>query len=676
MSIDFATLGIEVKTAGLRDGEAELRTFANTAQDTERRVGRATSEMTRGFRLNRIGMMEMQAAGINSFQALAAGMDPLHVAMMESSQVVGAFVQGTEGGIAALKAAFIGFATNPVTLAIAGITALSGAMLYLDGFFHSTKDAAKEASDAMKGLKSAMSEVESAAKSANMSMFDLRSQFGQSAGEARQLNMVLLSLAEFKAKSSLQQATGKITEGLSGLLGYYQKYEDLSTSVYASEDRRRIQLEQIQRQIRGIKDEYGLTLVQATQVTRAVEMMRDASSPQNMAKGAVDLANVLRDVARTGAEIPPQLLAVSQNAAQAAIEALRLKGYAEDADRIEKTMASNNIAGPISAAAGEAGRLALNLLNAANYWSAFGGAGAGRGDGMSEWRMRQKDQMGTGLVAPADPQSVLGKRITDLLNPPKPRGSGLKKLTDLQREEKSILEQLQGPLKTYQTTQQALDDLLKRKVITQDQYNQKLGEAKVKYLQADEAGKFYLQTTQSFEQSMSQAIATGQGLAGVLSNLAAKFAEAAIQASLFGTGPLSGGGSVASPGSSLFGGLISGLLGGGGSTWSGGGGTVTSLFASGTSYAPGGTAIVGENGPEAVKLPRGAQVVPARQTAAMMGGGGHVHVTVSMDNNGNLQAFVDRRAGNISAAHMSTYDSQVLPIRVGQINRNPDIVGA
>ncbi len=59
---------------------------------------RAIDETTKSFKLNRIGMMELQAAGINSFQALAAGMSPFQVATMEGAQVVGAFVQGSETG--------------------------------------------------------------------------------------------------------------------------------------------------------------------------------------------------------------------------------------------------------------------------------------------------------------------------------------------------------------------------------------------------------------------------------------------------------------------------------------------------------------------------------------------------------------------------------------------------
>lgn len=45
-------------------------------------------------------------------------------------------------------------------------------------------------------------------------------------------------------------------------------------------------------------------------------------------------------------------------------------------------------------------------------------------------------------------------------------------------------------------------------------------------------------------------------------------------------------------------------------------------FASGTDYAPGGMALVGENGPELVNLPRGAQVVPNDVARRSAGGGG------------------------------------------------------
>ena len=74
---------------------------------------------------------------------------------------------------------------------------------------------------------------------------------------------------------------------------------------------------------------------------------------------------------------------------------------------------------------------------------------------------------------------------------------------------------------------------------------------------------------------------------------------------------------------SLFGSLSSSGGSGGVSSFSSSSiyksGTV-SKFASGTDFAPGGLALVGEEGPELVNLPRGARVMPADQTARMLGG--------------------------------------------------------
>lgn len=64
-------------------------------------------------------------------------------------------------------------------------------------------------------------------------------------------------------------------------------------------------------------------------------------------------------------------------------------------------------------------------------------------------------------------------------------------------------------------------------------------------------------------------------------------------------------------------------------------------FASGTSFAPGGLALVGERGPELVNLPRGSQVIPNH---ALGKGGGGAHITFGVDpRNGNIIPFIDGR---------------------------------
>lgn len=133
-------------------------------------------------------------------------------------------------------------------------------------------------------------------------------------------------------------------------------------------------------------------------------------------------------------------------------------------------------------------------------------------------------------------------------------------------------------------------------------------------------------------------------LSNALKNLADRFLNSGLDA-LFGGG---GGG---------IGGLLGSVFGGGGKSdpWAG---LRLPGFANGTNSAPGGMSIVGERGPELLNIPRGSQVVsnaniaralkqPAGQAATGSQGqssGVKVDVGVSVDNNGNLQAYVENVA--------------------------------
>jgi hypothetical protein len=67
-------------------------------------------------------------------------------------------------------------------------------------------------------------------------------------------------------------------------------------------------------------------------------------------------------------------------------------------------------------------------------------------------------------------------------------------------------------------------------------------------------------------------------------------------------------------------------------------------FAEGTNSAPGGLALVGEKGPELVNLPRGSQVIPNNVTRSMMGSGGAVVYSPSIDARGASVEAVARLA--------------------------------
>lgn len=82
------------------------------------------------------------------------------------------------------------------------------------------------------------------------------------------------------------------------------------------------------------------------------------------------------------------------------------------------------------------------------------------------------------------------------------------------------------------------------------------------------------------------------------------------------------------------------------------------LYAKGTNSAKRGLAIVGEEGPELVRFRGGEQVIPNHELGNLGSGGGRiaVDVGVSVDNDGNLQAYVKNVAEQTTAAGIGSYD--------------------
>jgi len=116
---------------------------------------------------------------------------------------------------------------------------------------------------------------------------------------------------------------------------------------------------------------------------------------------------------------------------------------------------------------------------------------------------------------------------------------------------------------------------------------------------------------------LEKATKKGASFADILGGVADALKRAALQAAVLGTGPLAGlFGTGATPGSNNAGGLIGGLFGlmkpGSGAGADAGGYFPAQIpaFANGTDFAPGGMALVGEKGPEILRLPRGASVTP------------------------------------------------------------------
>ena len=147
---------------------------------------------------------------------------------------------------------------------------------------------------------------------------------------------------------------------------------------------------------------------------------------------------------------------------------------------------------------------------------------------------------------------------------------------------------------------------------------QRAGEAKLQLAQHE----FALQKLNTASQAVGSALSTafadaiveGKKFSDVMTSLVQTLEKAAINQLVmqFFTTPAGGG-------TSIFATALKGI----------------GLFAGGTDYAPGGMALVGEQGPELVNLPRGSQVIP-NDAIGNAGGGGSVSAPVvfNVDNRG------------------------------------------
>lgn len=131
--------------------------------------------------------------------------------------------------------------------------------------------------------------------------------------------------------------------------------------------------------------------------------------------------------------------------------------------------------------------------------------------------------------------------------------------------------------------------------------------------------------------------------------------------------------------------MLFGAFGGGTTSFLGGilSGSRVGLFANGTSYAPGGMAVVGERGPELVRLPGGAQVTPNNRVTAPMhasfGGSGtgndtqRVIVDVFVKDDGKLGAIARQEAAGVVEVAIHEYDAHTLPSSMERVSNHPRI---
>lgn len=263
----------------------------------------------------------------------AAGQNPMMLMMQQGTQVTQTFAAMRASGIslgAALRSSFMGM-LNPMSLATMAVIAFgSAAVQWMMGAHGETKTLKERMSD----LASATKEVESALQAAKMGGTDLFEQFGVGAKQARALNVALLDLAQIQAEQSLRQGLDKIGESIGDLASF--GVTNIST----------------------LQKQFNLTERSAFTVAAAMQKFSAASTVDEQTKAAEALLDAFRRAEYGVGGASTKALDFAQSAGKAAIEALRIAGYSEQAARLQEQLAKGNISAPYISAADEAKRLA------------------------------------------------------------------------------------------------------------------------------------------------------------------------------------------------------------------------------------------------------------------------------------------------------------------------------
>lgn len=657
----------EAEAVRLRDAAAtRYLSLASAARGAREGI----DEATQATKLNGAQMAELGHIGRSVMGTLLAGGTLTQAAGYEASRVMSVLTIGQGGimgtvsaitsGIGQLMGTVVSF-LGPMGLMTAGLAAIGGLVWYAG--FRAARLDIDDAKKSLDALTQATHAFESAKQAASSPFADMLEKYGAGLPQAK----AILDNQRQIAQLTMQNALSAFDKDITGSFGKFSIPAVMSNRA-------------------------------AAQTGYATALDNIVTKLQIARPDAVALMQALND---TGAARTPQQVAdslervrLSLLEASGGIDAMNDKqrmfyGLILDAEGKAYELANIDYATGLNAGAASAAAMKAALADAAAYANVLASASTKLAESnlsreQAEIRLKYgKDASGAARALealswdsnrpvgnPASLEYLAWKKMRDqaVANAgvtadlsaafKVETGSGHKAQTDEQRAELQILKDLHGSAQDYATTLRALDTLKAKGAITQAEYNDQLGKARQRYAETTDAAKFYSQTLDSFEGSATKAILSGKGLIDTLKNLAMSFIEAKAQALWFGTGPLSGGGSSGQPSSSLFGGIVSGL------------GRLLGMNAQGTSDWRGGLTSINEMGPEIVDLPTGTRIIPeslSKSIASQRAAAPEVRVIVSMDQNANLRAYVQRTAGSVTAAGLATYDGS-LDSRIANLN--------
>jgi hypothetical protein len=394
-------------------------------------------------------MGNLVAQGNDIMVMLAAGQNPLILAMQQGTQISQVLTQVASSGKsvgASLKAAFLGM-LSPISLATIAVIAIGAAAIQMAMSFFSSEEKAKTLKEVFQDLSSAAQEYVSAVNAASVSTDGLKAKYGSLTTQARLALQAMKDIRLQEVFNAMSVAIDKATADLTEL-----KIVAAGKGFVGT--------------VSQIKAEFGLAADEAARLKSALSDLQGASSLRDQALAAAEVQYSLEAAYGSVSNMPPALQSVYSSMADIVLQAGEVQGATESStfsiwDFVDgANAAANALAGAASWADALAGKA---QLAASSIWSALGAMGAhakavGGGRGMTPGgviggQFSQEDP--NGFYRQLQDAEVAAKKLEEQMKRTGKSGGGAgKKLTEAQKEAKKALEDSQ---KAAEKLQEELD---------------------------------------------------------------------------------------------------------------------------------------------------------------------------------------------------------------------------
>jgi len=291
--------------------------------------------------------LRMQMIAVDAAQgAVARGSTMLTNGITNASFQIQDFAVQVAGGQSALVAFAQQFPQLMGALGFAGKLGLYGSLIgtaaaiafsvipaFMD-FGETAKDTSKKVDE----LTASVDAYKAAQASLQSGVSGLIGEFGTQAVEAQRIFDLMARIEQINFARQVAEVQASIGGQFDGMIGQLSVIESLTKRIYQNEEDRLESIETAQIVIQGLAEDYGLSLVQATRLANAMEAVNRAASDTEKAAAMEQLGEALVSAAEEGAKIPPEMLAVGENAINAARQILSMIGAMKQAEGVAAGM--------------------------------------------------------------------------------------------------------------------------------------------------------------------------------------------------------------------------------------------------------------------------------------------------------------------------------------------------